>query len=210
MHIRLCNPDITETVSEIDMIYTEIIWSYPKSSCQIQPKYGPYFLRIPLFRLSHRRTRPLAVTHISCDLTAMGDSTGANQIGPPSIQYKTVLTICWINVFLFLEDLQIETLRIHQKFIPTLAFQNWLEQRSTSFLNGHARITTCLHDWFQQYHWSHLNSFGPCSIDVARLVPYLTSVLPYVWMVPPRTRPHILRSIHLMRSCVRSWSLMFA
>ena len=145
------------------ILKSEIIWSYiSESSCQIQPEYGPYFRRIPLFRLSHRRTRPLAVTHISCDLTAMEDSTDAYQIGPPWIQYQPSANAC---VPFFAEDPQIETLQIHQKFIPTIAFQNWLEQRSSSFLKDHDRITTSLLDFNNLI--VHI-CCRACSMDAAR------------------------------------------
>ena len=34
------------------------------------PRLGPYFLRMALFRLSQRSTRPSAVTQTSCDLAS--------------------------------------------------------------------------------------------------------------------------------------------
>lgn len=65
----------------------------------------------------------------------------------------------------FAEDPQIETLQIHQKFIPTIAFQNWLEQRSSSFLKDHDRITTSLLDFNNLI--VHI-CCRACSMDAAR------------------------------------------
>ena len=112
----------------------------------------------------------------------------ANQIGPPSIQYQqSVECMCSF----FVEDPQIETLQIHQKFIPTIAFQNWL--------------WTKIHLPFSLHHDRNLQllclistisllTSDPIVELVPWMLPHLMSVLRrYVWMVPPRTRPHILR-----------------
>lgn len=58
----------------------------------LHPSVGPYFLRMALLRLSQRRTRPLAVTQISCDLRRQGwciqlDSHGL--LGVPPKWYLT-------------------------------------------------------------------------------------------------------------------------
>ena len=81
---------------------------------------------------------------------------------------------------------------IRNSFLPLLSKINFEQISHFIIIEIHNFFA-----WFQQHHCSHLN-FSHCRVCSHGCCPgkkkHLMSVLRrYVWMVPPRTRPHILR-----------------